>query len=50
MKQLGKFFKSIVDIPRMSVGKKQTIETLIKEEALMFAHFLETSQIVTLLH
>jgi CRISPR/Cas system-associated endonuclease Cas1 len=40
MKQLNKFFESYVEIPRIRVGKKQTIETLINEEALLFAKFL----------
>ena len=40
MKQLNKFFESIVEIPRIKVGKKQTVETLISEEALLFAKFL----------
>jgi len=40
MKQLDKFFESYVDISRIKVGQKQTIETLINEEALLFAQFL----------
>jgi hypothetical protein len=40
MKQLDTFFESYVDVPRMRIGKKQTIETLINEEALLFANFL----------
>jgi hypothetical protein len=34
------FFKRKVEIPRIKHGKKQTLETLIKEEALLFAKFL----------
>jgi hypothetical protein len=37
MRQLDKFFESYIEIPRMQVGKKQTIETLINEEALLLA-------------
>ncbi|MHA2426945.1 MAG: hypothetical protein ACXADB_02825 [Candidatus Hermodarchaeia archaeon] len=40
MKQLDKFFESYIEIPRMKVGKKQTVETLINEEALLLAKFL----------
>lgn len=40
MKQLDKLFESIVEIPRIRVGEKQTIETLINEEALVFAKYL----------
>ena len=34
------FFEEYVRIPRMKVGKRQTIETLINEEALLFANHL----------
>jgi CRISPR-associated protein Cas1 len=44
MRQLNKFFESIVEIPRIKVGMKQTIETLINEEALLFAKYLRTEQ------
>jgi hypothetical protein len=30
----------MVDIERIKVGKKQTIDTLISEEALLFAKYL----------
>jgi hypothetical protein len=30
----------MVEIPRMKVGKRQTFETLISEEALLFAKYL----------
>jgi len=39
MKQLKEFFESYVEIPIIKVGKKQTRETLINEEALLFAKF-----------
>jgi CRISPR/Cas system-associated endonuclease Cas1 len=38
--QLNAFFESFVDIPRIKVGERQTIETLINEEALLFAKYL----------
>ena len=40
MKQLNAFFEVIVDVPRMRIGGRQTIETLINEEALLLAKFL----------
>jgi hypothetical protein len=40
MKQLDKFFESLVDVPRIRVGVKQTIETLINEEALLLVKFI----------
>jgi len=40
MKQLDKFFESFIEVPRIRVGKKQTIETFINEEAFLFANFL----------
>lgn len=44
MKQLYRHFESKVEIPRIRVGKKQTIETLINEEALLLAKFLRDEQ------
>jgi len=40
LKELDLFFMSKVDIPRVKRGKKQEIETLINEEALLFARYL----------
>lgn len=40
IKHLNKFFESYVEIPRIKVGEKQTIETLIYEETLLFAKYL----------
>jgi len=40
MKSLYRYFKMKVEIPRIRVGKRQEIETLINEEALLFAKFL----------
>jgi len=34
------FFESFVDIPRIKHGERQTIETLINEEAQLFAKYL----------
>jgi len=44
MKQLNAFFEAIVEVPRIRIGKNQTIETLINEEALLFAKFLRDEQ------
>jgi len=40
MKQLDAFFEAMVEVPRMRVGRRQTVETFINEEALLFAKFL----------
>jgi len=40
MKELHLYFDTMVEIPRIKVGKKQSIETLINEEALLLAKFL----------
>ena len=37
---LARLFERQVEIPRIKVGKKQTIETLFNEEALLFAKYL----------
>ena len=38
MKSLDGFFETIIDIPRIKVGKRQTLETLIDEEAILLAN------------
>jgi hypothetical protein len=38
------YFETIVEIPRIKVGEKQTIETLINEEALLFAKYLRNEK------
>ena len=40
MKALEGFFESKVDIPLIRHGKRQRIETLINEEALLLAKYL----------
>jgi len=40
IKSLDGFFETTIEIPRIKVGKKQTLETLINEEALLLAKFL----------
>jgi len=44
-KKLSEFFESEVEVPRIRVGKQQTIETLISEEALLFAKYLRNEQL-----
>jgi hypothetical protein len=39
MDQLNDFFESFVEIPRIKVGERQTIETLMNEEALLLAKY-----------
>jgi CRISPR-associated protein Cas1 len=38
--KLDNFFETYIEIPRIKVGKRQTIETLINEEALLLAMYL----------
>jgi CRISPR-associated protein Cas1 len=40
MSKLNSFFESTVEVPRIRHGNKQTVETLINEEALMLAKHL----------
>jgi len=44
MKKLELSFQSTIEIPRIKAGKKQTIETLINEEALILAMFLRNER------
>jgi hypothetical protein len=37
---LNNLFDKMVEIPRIKHGKQQTIDTLISEEALLFAKYL----------
>jgi hypothetical protein len=40
MKKLNALFESMVEVPRIRIGGRQTIETLIDEEASLLAKFL----------
>ena len=40
LKELNDYFESTVEVPRIRRGRKQKIETLINEEALMIARYL----------
>lgn len=44
VKNLNEYFKSKVQIPRVRMGKSQEIETLINEEALLFAMYLRNER------
>ena len=41
---LNRLFESEVDIPRIRHGKKQTIETLINEEAFLLAKYVRNER------
>jgi hypothetical protein len=41
---LNAFFDSMVDVERTKVGKRQTVDTLISEEALLFAKYLRNER------
>jgi hypothetical protein len=45
MKRLNAFFESKVEVPRIKHGNKQTIETLINKEALLFAKCLRKEKL-----
>lgn len=42
--KLNEHFEITVEIPRIRVGKRQTIETFINEEALLFAQYLKSEK------
>ena len=44
VRSLNEYFQSKVQIPRIRMGKKQEIETLINEEALLFAQYLRNER------
>ena len=44
MSELIDYFETMVEIPRMKVGQRQTFETLISEEALLFAKYLRNEK------
>lgn len=44
MKRLNDYFRTRVDIPRIMRGEHQEIETLISEEALLFAMYLRNER------
>jgi CRISPR/Cas system-associated endonuclease Cas1 len=44
IKSLNKYFQTKVEIPRIRMGKEQEIETLINEEAALFAQYLRNEK------
>lgn len=42
VKDLSQYFQSEVEIPRIRMGKRQEIETMINEEALLLAKYLRS--------
>jgi hypothetical protein len=44
MNKLERVFESRVDVPRIKFGKKQSIESLIQEEAFLLAQFLRNER------
>jgi CRISPR-associated protein Cas1 len=44
MRRLNSFFESTVEVPRIKYGNKQTVETLINEEAMLFARYLRNER------
>jgi len=43
-KSLNRLFQSKVDVSRVRMGKRQEIETLINEEALLFVQYLRNEK------
>jgi CRISPR-associated protein Cas1 len=44
LKKLHDYFRSVVDVPRIKMGKRQEIESLINEEALLLANYLRSEK------
>ena len=44
MNNFSKYFESTVEVPRMKIGKKQCIEALINEEALLLAQCIMSNR------
>ena len=44
IRALNRLFETKVSVPRIRVGKSQSIETLITEEVLLFAKYLRKEQ------
>ena len=44
MRKLNSFFESIIEIPRVRHGNKQTVETPINEETMLFARYLRNEK------
>jgi CRISPR-associated protein Cas1 len=44
MKKLNSFFELMIEMPQVMHGNKQTVETLINEETLLFARYLRSEK------
>jgi hypothetical protein len=44
LSKLKSYFQTLVEVPRIKAGERQTIETLINEEALLLAKFLRNER------
>jgi hypothetical protein len=44
MNSLFAYFEVMVDVPRVKCGSRQTIETLINEEAFLLAKYLRSER------
>jgi CRISPR/Cas system-associated endonuclease Cas1 len=44
IRRLNNYFEATLEIPRIKVGERQTIETLISEEASLFAKYLRNEK------
>jgi len=44
MKSLYRYFEREVEVPRIRIGKRQTIETLINEETLLIAKYIRNEK------
>jgi hypothetical protein len=42
--KLNSYFETTAEIPRMKVGERQTVETLVSEETLLFAKYLRNEK------
>jgi hypothetical protein len=42
--KLNNYFETVVEIPIIKAGERQTIETLINEEVLLFAKYLRVEK------
>jgi hypothetical protein len=45
MNSLFAYFEVMVDVPRVKCGSRQTIETLINEEAFLLAQYLRNEKL-----
>jgi len=44
LRHLNRYLEGMVEIPRIRIGNRQTVETLINEEALLLAKFLRAEK------